>query len=572
MKFLGSEIAYLISEREMRGNIRALLRYLLLLAAVITTHSVLFHLIMTGLEGQRHSWVTGFYWTMVVMTTLGFGDITFTTDVGRAFSVVVLLSGVVLLLVLLPFLFIRLFYAPWFEARVRLRAPRRVPAGTAGHVLIAEFDDVASGLAARLASERVPHFVIEPDVVRAGQLVNDGVPVVAGRNDSRATYEQLGIERASLVLANCTDTVNTNITLTVREAAPRVPIVAIVEAEDSADILRLAGATHVLPLKHQLGEYLANRVEAGAAEAHVIGAFGDLLIAELPARGTPFAGSSVRDTRLRERTGLNLVGLWERGRLLPAYPQTLIRPDSVVVVAGTAGHIAALGRLLPASGAEPRPVIVIGAGTVGRAAALALKRKGLQVHVIERDEAALALLAGTVDRAFQGDAADRALLDRAGIGSARSVLLTTNDDAMNIFLAVYCRRLQPEIRIVSRITHERNLEAIHRAGADFVLSYTSLGVDAVLAILRGHELVLLGEGVELFSIPVPASLAGLPLRESQIGSRTGLSVVALKHGDGSSTPLDADAVLRADARLVMLGSLEQRRAFADAFERRPGQP
>ncbi|HOQ61382.1 MAG TPA: potassium channel family protein, partial [Vicinamibacterales bacterium] len=260
MKFLGSEIAYLISEREMRGNIRALLRYLLLLAAVITTHSVLFHLIMTGLEGQRHSWVTGFYWTMVVMTTLGFGDITFTTDVGRAFSVVVLLSGVVLLLVLLPFLFIRLFYAPWFEARVRLRAPRRVPAGTAGHVLIAEFDDVASGLAARLASERVPHFVIEPDVVRAGQLVNDGVPVVAGRNDSRATYEQLGIERASLVLANCTDTVNTNITLTVREAAPRVPIVAIVEAEDSADILRLAGATHVLPLKHQLGEHLANRV------------------------------------------------------------------------------------------------------------------------------------------------------------------------------------------------------------------------------------------------------------------------------------------------------------------------
>lgn len=571
MKFLSSEIAYLISEREMRGNIRALLRYLLLLAAVVTTHSVLFHLIMTGLEGQRHSWITGFYWTMVVMTTLGFGDITFTTDVGRAFSVVVLLSGVVLLLVLLPFLFIRLFYAPWFEARVRLRAPRRIPAGTAGHVLIAEFDDVASGLAARLASERVPHFVIEPDVVRAGQLVNDGVPVVAGQNDSRATYEQLGVERASLVLANCTDTVNTNITLTVREAAPRVPVVAIVEAEDSADILRLAGATHVLPLKHQLGEHLANRVDAGAAEAHVIGAFGDLLIAELPARGTPFAGRSVRDTRLRERTGLNLVGLWERGRLLPAYPQTVIRPDSVVVVAGTAGHIAELDRLLPASGAEPRPVIVIGAGTVGRAAALALKRKGLQVHVIERDAAVLALLDGAVDCAFQGDAADRALLDRAGIGSARSVLLTANDDAMNIFLAVYCRRLQPEIRIVSRITHERNLEAIHRAGADFVLSYTSLGVDAVLAILRGHELVLLGEGVELFSIPVPASLAGLPLRESQIGSRTGLSVVALKHSDGSSTPLDADAVLRADARLVMLGSLEQRRAFADAFERRPGQ-
>jgi len=570
MKFLSSELAFLLSEREMRGNVRALVRYLLLLAAVIVTHSVLFHVIMVSLEGQRHSWITGFYWTFVVMTTLGFGDITFTTDVGRAFSIVVLISGVVLLLVLLPFLFIRLFYAPWFEARIRLRAPRRVPAGTSAHVIITELDEVASGLAGRLKAEGVPHFVIEPDVVRAGQLVGDGLPVVTGQIDSRSTYEQLEAARAGLVLANCTDTVNTNITLTVREAAPRVPIVAIVEAEDSVDILRLAGATHVLPLKHQLGEYLANRADAGGAEAHVIGSFGDLRIAELPARGTFFADTSVRETRLRERTGLNLVGLWERGRLQPAYAQTVIRPDSVVVVAGTAGQIAELDRLLPARAPEAVPVIVIGAGTVGRAAAVALTRKGLPVHVIERDETALRPLDGQVDGVFAGDAADRALLDRAGIATVRSVLLTTNDDAMNIFLAVYCRRLKPDVRIVSRITHERNLEAIHRAGADFVLSYTSLGVDAVLSILRGHDLVLLGEGVELFSIPVPPALAGLVLRESQIGSRTGLSVVALKKGDGSSTPPDGDTVLEADAQLVTLGSVDQRRSFAEVFERHAG--
>jgi hypothetical protein len=60
---------------------------------------------------------------MVVMSTLGFVDITFTSDTGRLFSIVVLLSGVVFLLVMTPFLFIRLFYAPWLEARVRLRGP-----------------------------------------------------------------------------------------------------------------------------------------------------------------------------------------------------------------------------------------------------------------------------------------------------------------------------------------------------------------------------------------------------------------------------------------------------------------
>ena len=166
-----------------------------------------------------------------------------------------------------------------------------------------------------------------------------------------------------------------------------------------------------------------------------------------------------------------------------------------------------------------------------------------------------------------GDAADREVLDRAGIAEAPTVLLTTNDDAMNIYLAVYCRRLNHDVRIVSRITHERNVEAIHRAGADFVLSYTSLGVEAVMSLVRGHEPLVLGEGVELFAIPVPASLASRTLRDTEIGSRTGMSVIAVRRGAGVTTDLTGEVVLPPDAVLVVLGNLDQRRLFAEAFER-----
>ena len=176
-----------------------------------------------------------------------------------------------------------------------------------------------------------------------------------------------------------------------------------------------------------------------------------------------------------------------------------------------------------------------------------------------------------VDAVFPGDAADRRLLDGAGINRASSVLLTTNDDAMNIYLAVYCRRLNPALRIVSRITLERNVEAIHRAGADFVLSYTTLGIEAVMSLLRGYELVLLGEGVELFSIPVPPSLAGHPLRDTGIGSRTGMSVVALQIGERVVTPLTAETLLPEQAALLMLGSLEQRKEFGELFEKQKVQ-
>jgi hypothetical protein len=101
----------------------------------------------------------------------------------------------------------------------------------------------------------------------------------------------------------------------------------------------------------------------------------------------------------------------------------------------------------------------------------------------------------------------------AGLGEAPSVVLTTNDDATNIFLAIYCRRLNPHVRIVTRITHERNLEAIHRARADSVLSYSSLGVKSLLALLRGHDLLLLGKALTSSS---SASRPRSPARHSDV--------------------------------------------------------
>jgi len=82
---------------------------------LITTYSVLFHFLMEY-EGRRFTWITGLYWTLTVMSTLGFGDFTFTSDLGQVFSVIVFLSGVLMLLITLPFTFITFFYAPWLEA------------------------------------------------------------------------------------------------------------------------------------------------------------------------------------------------------------------------------------------------------------------------------------------------------------------------------------------------------------------------------------------------------------------------------------------------------------------------
>jgi voltage-gated potassium channel len=565
MKFLTSQLVSLLIPARARPNIRALVSYSLLLVATVVLFAAGFHWIMYYVEGQEHSWITGVYWALTVMTTLGFGDITFQSDLGRLFSVVVLLTGVVLLLIVLPFVFIRFFYAPWMESRMRFHAPRAVPPGTKGHVILCALDSLATELLARLRLHGIPHFVIEPDPVKAVQLHIDGVPVVTGGVEDRATYEALEVEHARLVVANCADTTNTNITLTIRDLSQKVPIAALAEHEQSIDLLELSGSNHVMPLKRQLGEHLANRVNAGHLHCHVVGRMGDLLIAEFPVHNTPLVGRSLRDMQLRDTLGMNVVAVWERGHLVPVTPDTILADGSFPVVMGSEEQITNLDTYLVIYNTNFNPVLVIGGGKVGCVTTQTLRSRGVTVHMIEREEGLRSSLEGAADQLFIGDAADLDLLMGAGLADAPSVLLTTNDDAMNIYLAVYCRRLNPEIRVISRITHERNVEAIHRAGADFVLSYPSLGAEGVMSLLQSRESVILGEGFDLYYVPVPASLTGQALATSQIRARTGLNVLALRLPGGEVVPATATTVLEPDCELVMLGSEPQRQDFTEEF-------
>ena len=69
-----------------RHNMRLLSRFLLTLTGMVIVFTIVFHTLMAW-EGQEHSWLTGFYWSFTVMSTLGFGDITFQSDIGRIFSI-----------------------------------------------------------------------------------------------------------------------------------------------------------------------------------------------------------------------------------------------------------------------------------------------------------------------------------------------------------------------------------------------------------------------------------------------------------------------------------------------------
>ncbi|MEZ5276638.1 MAG: NAD-binding protein [Opitutaceae bacterium] len=568
MKFFVSQFSYFLADKDAQRNLRALRTYLFFMLGVIFVFSVLFHFIMHYAEGQEHSWLTGLYWTLTVMSTLGFGDITFHSDLGRLFSLLVLLSGIILLLIMLPFAFIRYFYAPWLEAQLHAQAPRKVPADFRDHVIICQRDSITPGLTRRLTFNRIPFVVLEPDPTVAARLNSPDFRVVTGEIDHRDTYENLRVDSARLVFANAEDTTNTNITLTVRSVSQQAPILALAEEEASIDIFELSGANETLPLKRRLGEQLASRLSVGIGTAHVVGSFKDLKIVEFLVHHTPLAGKTLKETRLRQETGINVVAVWQQGQLMPVGPDLKLENTMVPVAVGTHDQVERLNQLLGSAPNRPqKPVMVIGMGKVGISTAHALKKLGIRVHLVEKDERLRRQLEGQFDHVVFGDAADLQILEKAGIHDVGAVALTTNSDAVNIHLTVYCRRLQPDLNIVTRVTKERNVEAIYRAGADFVQSYASLGREFIMALLLNREPIMVGEGADFFSVDVPPRLVGSSLADSQIGAQTGLIVIAIETDSQTLTNPHPATRLEKDARLVMLGTNAQRSRFLEAFEK-----
>lgn len=560
MKFLPAQLMYFFQTREARKKIRTLCKFLLLLALLVTLYSIIFHYLM-AYEGRTYSWVTGFYWALTVMSTLGFGDITFTSDVGRIFSMFVLLSGIVFLLIILPFTFIQFFYAPWLEAQSRARAPRELPPEVSQHVILTSFDPITITLVDRLRDYGYKYVLVTPDLHMALDLHDQGYSVAVGELDDPGTYLRLRVERAALVVATNDDMKNTNIAFTIREIAPEVPVVTNADQDDSIDILQLAGSTHVFQFMKMLGQVLARRALGLRTQSNIVGRFDGLCIAEAPAMRTPLVGQTLLESRLREITGINVVGLWERGHFEIPRPDTRINATTVLVLAGSEEQLGNFDLLFVKPGVIGAPVIILGGGRVGCAAAEALREREIPYRIVENNPR----LIKEEETYIQGNAADLNILVRAGINAASSVFITTHNDDLNIYLTIYCRRLRPDIQIISRATLDRNISVLHAAGADLVMSHASLAANTIINLLAPNKVLMLSEGLNIFRMQAPSSLHGQSLRQSRIREKTGCSVIALRSQEGLNINPDPRRPISGRDELILIGTVEAEKAFIKQY-------
>ena len=563
MKFLPPQIIYFIQSRTTKRNIKLLFKFLLALASMVVIYSVLFHYVML-FENREFSWITGMYWTLTVMSTLGFGDITFTSDLGKFFSMFVLVSGIVFLLVMLPFTFIQFFYAPWLEAQSRARAPRELPENTTGHVILTNFDPITINLVEKLKQYNYEYAIIVTDLQRALEFYDLDYKVVVGDLGDPETYRRLRVQNAAMVVANNDDMMNTNISFTIREITEEVPIVTNADSDDAIDILELAGSTHVFQFTKMLGSSLAQRTLGVSMGANVIGRFDQLLIAEASVMRTPLEGKTLRESRLRETIGVTVIGIWERGRFEIPHPETRINSTTVLMLAGSAEQINkydevfCIYRIYHTADA---PVLILGGGRVGRAAAETLEEHQVDYQIVEKNPKFI----DNNEKYIHGDAADINTLYRAGIREAPSVIITTHSDAINIYLTIYCRRLRPDIQIISRANLDRNIFKLHRAGADLVMSYASMGANTIINLLKPDEMLMFEEGLNIFRAPVHPSLVDKSLAENQIRTQTGCSVIAINTQGKLTINPDPSIPLGKNDEMVLIGTADAEKRFIEKY-------
>ncbi|MBR2520392.1 MAG: Trk system potassium transporter TrkA [Selenomonadaceae bacterium] len=131
-------------------------------------------------------------------------------------------------------------------------------------------------------------------------------------------------------------------------------------------------------------------------------------------------------------------------------------------------------------------VMIIGAGRIARTLSVRLIKDGVNVKVIEKDrercEDMAQLLTGD-NIAIHGDGTNVDLLAQEGIASADVVVCLTEDDKLNLMMALLAKHLGAKKTVV-RVYRTEYADLIEKVGVDVVISARLLSAAEVLAFVR----------------------------------------------------------------------------------------
>ncbi len=318
--------------------------YILLFLMMVLLYSYITLFIKLNYEGESLSIIECIYFVTCTMTTVGYGDVVMTSPVGLIFSMVVSLSGVVLFFALLfPFVVM-----PWIDKQMRGGLPSQAPKKLENHIIICGYNTMVESLVNELEDHNKSFVVVDDDEGQIRSLLNEGIACIFGDLGKEDVLAAAGICRARLLIANQNDEKNASIILTAKEFC-NTEILAIVNDKSNSDYLKYAGANRVISPKSLLGSFIGRKAVAPLSDriANSTTFMDDLEITEFPIYpGSSLLNKSLKESRIRDLTGANIVGIWKGGELsLNIRSYDIIKRNSILLVVGNKEQLKKFKRL-----------------------------------------------------------------------------------------------------------------------------------------------------------------------------------------------------------------------------------
>jgi voltage-gated potassium channel len=268
---------------------------------------------MIGFRFLAHlSWLDGLYFA--VTTLVGFRDANQVSAALKIFIIVYLVAGLVVVGMAFSNLLALLLEGDLIGYFRERRMEKRLKALN-DHVIVCGFGKTGFQAAWEVKQLGIPFVIIEKDPDKTGNARFEGESFLVGNAMDELILERAGIQRArGLISALTTDADNVLVTLTARQMAPDLPIVARSSKLGTENKLRAAGASHIVSPYEIGGRRMAalllspdlmNYVDVVLDGTNLEMALEHILVR--PDSG--LVGHSMRQVRLRDATGALIVGI-----------------------------------------------------------------------------------------------------------------------------------------------------------------------------------------------------------------------------------------------------------------------
>ncbi len=528
--------------------------------AIVLTAAGYWYGMNTYESGSRYiTFLDALQFAVEMFTTTGFGgDSPWNSPQMQAYILVTDLVGMAILVGALP-----VFIGPLLNNVLETAAPTEIrDADLSDHVVICSDTARADELMTELDASAIPYVIVESDRERADKLYDEGHRVINADPQSETGLRVARLPKARALFADVSDQVDASIVLTAKELAEEVPVVSVVEDPTIRRYHKLAGGDYVLSPRQLLGERLAAKVTmAMRMEIDEVEIGEELRLGEIPiGHGSDLVGTTLATSQIRERTGVNVIGAWVDGEFTPApSPELELSRGTILLVTGRQQQLTRLVNLAQTESRQFQAgqTVIIGYGNVGQVVSEKLEQAEIPHTVVDE-----------VDRDgvdIVGDATDPDVLTAAGVSEAETIVLALPDDTTTEFATLVVRDLAPEAEILARSERDANVSKTYRAGADYVLSLTTVaGRMSAARIIEDRDFLSIEQQVKTVRTTA-STLVGQTIEEADISDQTGCTVVAIERNGGVLTDVGPDTEIKADDELVVVGTDHGIRTFEDTF-------